>query len=189
MLRVGSISNQRGVGLIEILISLIIVTTGLLGLAALQGKAQKAEMESYERSQALILLRDMAERLRANRPGRSEYLATVGYGSHFTDTASCTSGNGAAQDLSCWHMELSGSAERTAAGEHSGAMMKGHGCITSDNENDGNGFILTVAWQGMTPVTSAPNDPRLANQCGQGLYGGEPYRRIVSTSVRFFKPN
>ena len=59
--------GQRGVGLIEVLISLVVIAIGLLGLAALQGKAQKAELESYQRSQALILVQDLYGQVHAKR--------------------------------------------------------------------------------------------------------------------------
>lgn len=169
--------HQQGVGLIEVLISLVVITLGLLSVAALQGKAQKAEMESYERAQALILLQDMAERLRANRPERSTYIATVGYGSNFNDTTSCAMASGATQDLSCWHIELAET------------LLGGQGCIGNDSENDGNGFILTIAWQGMAPITPGAKDSRRTNTCGQGLWKDDRYRRIVSTTVRFFIPD
>lgn len=170
-------AGQQGVSLIEVLIALVVITLGLLSVAALQGKAQKAEMESYQRSQALILLHNMAERLRANRPGRSEYIATVGHGGSFHDTTHCNTGAGALRDLSCWNIELS----ETLTG--------GLGCIVNDNVNDGNGFVLTIAWHGMIPIVSGTNDPRKTNACGQGLWGDDRYRRIVSTPVRFFIPD
>lgn len=68
---IGPINNgiltfwQVGAGLIEILISLVIISVGLLGLAALQGKAQKWEVESYQHSQALLSGQEMVEHIRA----------------------------------------------------------------------------------------------------------------------------
>ncbi|MFM8443317.1 MAG: type IV pilus modification protein PilV [Methylococcus sp.] len=64
-------ARQAGVGLIEVLVALLVIGIGLLGLAALQGKAQKAELESYQRSEAMIVLQDKANALRANRNGAS----------------------------------------------------------------------------------------------------------------------
>ena len=46
----------EGSSLIEVLMAIIILTFGLLGLAALQGKANTAELEAYQRGQALIFL-------------------------------------------------------------------------------------------------------------------------------------
>ena len=60
-------SRAAGFSLIEVLISILIITVGLLGLAGLQARAQVAEFESYQRAQALVLLYDMVERLNSNR--------------------------------------------------------------------------------------------------------------------------
>ena len=59
--------NQRlsgGSSLIEVLITILILMVGLLGLAGLLGVAQTSQMESYQRSQALILLKDIQDRIK-----------------------------------------------------------------------------------------------------------------------------
>jgi len=48
--------SQRGISLIEVLISMVIVAVGLLALVVLQGRLQVLQTESYQRSQALVLL-------------------------------------------------------------------------------------------------------------------------------------
>lgn len=180
--------REVGVGLIEVLISLVIIAIGLLGLAALQGKSQKAEMESYQRSQALILLHDMAARLRANREGAAHYVGEVGYGSTFTDTGSCTDSTQtmAGQDRSCWHNALLGAAERIGTGERTtqvGALIGGHGCITEASGT----FVITIAWQGLSESGLSDSDPRRNNTCGADFYGrSDALRRIVSLPVSFF---
>ena len=60
---------SAGFTLIEILVALVILLVGLLGLVGLQAKGQQAEMESYQRTQALVLLQDLADRMNANRAG------------------------------------------------------------------------------------------------------------------------
>ena len=180
--------------MIEVLIALVITAVGLLGMASLQGKAQLAEMESYQRAQALILLQDMAGRLRANRAGRAAYLTQVGYGSSFNDTASCGNPSGKTQaevDLSCWHNALLGASEISSGGASVGAMLGGHGCIVDDDADDGNqfeeglGFIVSVSWQGMNDISVSGTDARSASNCGTGLYGSESRRRVMSIPVRF----
>ena len=57
-----------------------------------------------------------------------------------------------------------------------GGIAGARGCIWADAA--GEVFTVSVAWQGRSP-TSAP-----ANPCGQGLYGQETLRRVVSTTVR-----
>ncbi|TMH30961.1 MAG: type IV pilus modification protein PilV, partial [Betaproteobacteria bacterium] len=59
--------KSRGFTLIEVLISMLIMAIGLLGLAGMQAVAQRAEVESYQRAQALVLVQDMVDRVNANR--------------------------------------------------------------------------------------------------------------------------
>lgn len=58
--------KQRGISLIEVLITLLVTTIGLLGLAAMQLSALQATADSGQRSQATWLLQDLIERMRAN---------------------------------------------------------------------------------------------------------------------------
>lgn len=58
--------RQRGVGLIEVLIAVLILSIGLLGIAGLQARALKNNQSSYERSQAVVLSYFMLDSMRAN---------------------------------------------------------------------------------------------------------------------------
>ncbi len=171
--------SQKGVGLLEVLITLVVVSFGLLGLAALQTRAQLSEMEAYHRAQALILIEDMANRMNANRPYRDCYdLSTasvpyVGTGVEFV--ASGCDGRADA-DLAAWDDLLSGAAE-SLDGIQSGTMIGGRGCIV---RLDDNLFEISVVWQGMSS-TVAPT----GRTCAQGLYGEEPQRRVITRIVRY----
>jgi len=59
--------RQTGFGLIEVLVSLLIVSIGLLGIAGLQVMALKNVGSSMERSQAVIQTYSYLDILRANR--------------------------------------------------------------------------------------------------------------------------
>lgn len=58
---------QRGVTLIEILITLIVLAVGLLGLAALQGVSLQSGQVSYLRTQATNFAYEVADHARAYR--------------------------------------------------------------------------------------------------------------------------
>lgn len=58
--------RQRGFSLLEVLIALLILSLGLLGLAALQAFGLKFTYQSYQRTQATYLIGDIVERMRAN---------------------------------------------------------------------------------------------------------------------------
>lgn len=59
--------GQRGVSLIEVLVSVLIFSVGLLGLAALQLNSMKANQTATVRSHATFLAYEMGDRMRAAR--------------------------------------------------------------------------------------------------------------------------
>ena len=61
--------NANGVTLIEVMVSLIILTVGLLGMATLHGLGTKTGNQSYFRTQAVHQVYDILDRMRANRSG------------------------------------------------------------------------------------------------------------------------
>lgn len=70
MLTSGRMSrSHRGFTMIELLIAVVVLSIGLLGLAALQAQALRNNQSSYHRTQATILAYDMIDRARANRQG------------------------------------------------------------------------------------------------------------------------
>jgi type IV pilus assembly protein PilV len=59
-----------GFSLIEILVALLVLSIGLLGLAALQTFGLKYNQQSYQRTQAVFQAYDIVDRIRANRIAR-----------------------------------------------------------------------------------------------------------------------
>jgi type IV pilus assembly protein PilV len=171
---------QRGATLLEVLITLVILAIGLLGLAGLQTRLQAAEMEAYQRSQALILLNDMASRLATNRANAADYVS--GAGTPLGGAACPDPGTRQETDFSEWCEALTGAGE-TAGGANVGAMVGGRGCVES---LPGNEYLITVVWQGLSPLSAPP----ASVACGQGLYDGgggcvnDLCRRAVTTVVR-----
>lgn len=60
---------NAGFTLIEVLISVVILASGLLGLAALQATTVRNNQSAYHRSLATQLAYDMSDRMRSNRAG------------------------------------------------------------------------------------------------------------------------
>jgi type IV pilus assembly protein PilV len=65
-----STGSQAGFTLLEVLVALLVLSIGLLGLAALQTLSLKFNHQSYERTQAVIRAYDMLDRIRANPLGK-----------------------------------------------------------------------------------------------------------------------
>lgn len=59
-------SSQHGVGLIEVLVAVLLLSVAVLGFSALQLRAIKATEESLVRTQSLSVVRGLAENMRAN---------------------------------------------------------------------------------------------------------------------------
>lgn len=159
---------------------MVILAIGLLGLAGLQAKLQSSEMESYQRAQALILLNDMANRVVTNRNAAASYVTTDPLGVGFScPTATSTQKE---RDVGEWCLALQGAAEKSGANDV-GAMIGGRGCVESLG---GGSYMITVAWQGLTPISA----PHANVGCGQGEYDGgtaacvdDLCRRVVTTIV------
>jgi type IV pilus assembly protein PilV len=179
-------AQSRGSSLIEILVTLIIVAVGLLGLAATQAAMQTADVESYQRSQALVLINDMLDRINANRyaapcyavttaTGGTPYLGASGSG--HSGTPACALGSVTAEqlaqansDLQEWNDLLSGASE-ARDGSDVGAMSGARGCVSFDATT--RTYTIVVSWQGRSG-TFAP-----VVSCANGLYGTETQRRAV----------
>ncbi len=58
--------HQRGVGIIEVLVALVVISFGVLGMAGLQLTGIKHTTSSYNRAKALLLIENMATRMRIN---------------------------------------------------------------------------------------------------------------------------
>lgn len=64
--------SQRGVGMIEVLITLVILAVGLLGVAQLQFIGSFSNKEALARTQAVMVTEQMVERLRASTVSSQE---------------------------------------------------------------------------------------------------------------------
>jgi type IV pilus assembly protein PilV len=62
-----SLRCERGMTLVEALIALVVLSIGLLGVAALQITSLRNNHSAHVRSQATALAHDISDRMRANR--------------------------------------------------------------------------------------------------------------------------
>ena len=130
---------------------MVILSIGLIALVVLQGRLHLLQMESYQRSQALILLSDMANRIALNRNGVDNYLTL---GTPLGAGQACPAGVATREeaDLSEWCAALQGAPETLGANQV-GAMVGGRGCI---DDIGGGEYLVTVAWQGQAPISAPP---------------------------------
>jgi type IV pilus assembly protein PilV len=58
--------SQRGATLIEVMVAVVVLSIGLLGVAALQASALRSNQSSFDRSQAVIHSYSVLDAMRAN---------------------------------------------------------------------------------------------------------------------------
>ena len=64
---------QQGINLVEVMVTVAITSIGLLGLNSLQLQANRSTQDSGNRSQAIWMLEDMTNRIRANNIALASY--------------------------------------------------------------------------------------------------------------------
>lgn len=73
MRNLNSKRRQRGIGLIEVLISVLVMAIGMLGLAALQSLAMRNSQSSLDRTQAVYQIYSILDAMRANSGALAAY--------------------------------------------------------------------------------------------------------------------
>ena len=150
-----TISSQKGVGLIEILVALLVLAIGILGFIALQYRSVEATSEAINRVQAMNIARDMAERIRANRDGLSTYkVETSTAANQSASTKNCMTSACSATELADFDVS-----QVTSKATTLGMTMN---MLSCSGNNDGRNCIY-VAW-GDTSAT----DGTTAGDCTNG---------------------
>ena len=78
------VKYQKGVGLLDILVALLLLAIAVLGFVALQLRAVEATAEGANRIQAMNIARDLAEKMRIN----SSAAAILAYQTNLASTTS-----------------------------------------------------------------------------------------------------
>ena len=99
------IRHQAGTSLIEVLVSLLILSGGMMGMAGLQTVSLRANQNAFFRTQATTMTVDIVERMRANiaavEAGDYNDIAGAATAACFT-VAGCSDAQMAAQDILDW---------------------------------------------------------------------------------------
>jgi type IV pilus assembly protein PilV len=166
-----STSRQGGATMIEVLVTLVVVTFGLLAVAGFVVKATGAGVDANARARALVLLEDMSQRLQNDKAEAASFVTGTLYGAA---AQNCGSATGPALELCTWNNLLAGANDKLSSGSSSIGQFRG--CVTQPYVGAPI-YAVTVAWGAQVPGV-APADP-----CGQGAFGNDSLRRIVRTQV------
>jgi type IV pilus assembly protein PilV len=117
--RAGARSTLRGFTLIEVLVALVVMSVGMLGIAALYLEGLRAGRTAIYRTTAVNLAADMADRIRANQQARIAYAGT-GPGSDescVNGDADCTPAQLADDDWFSWNKQIAAQLPEGASAE------------------------------------------------------------------------
>jgi len=174
------IKQQAGFSLIEVLISIFVLTLGVIGTAGMQLVAMRTSQQSSLQSAAVQLATEMADKMRSNSTQMNQADATNPFlfshdsatdaqpdapaGVCYVGEDECTAAEMAAFDIFEWTMrlrELPGGrvaicrdASPWSATDGALAWPCAYGAATANNAP----FVIKVGWQGKNPDGSLIRD-------------------------------
>lgn len=153
-------TRQRGVGLIEVMIAILVLSVGLFGVVLSQLNSLRSQRNAHLRATAVQLASDMAERMRLNTaaiaratgdyadPATATYVSLVPAAGASSPSApalptSFTSASQATYDLAAWRYEI---ARRLGTTTATGVVHETAGQTL--------GRTVVVMWQDAQPTSA-----------------------------------
>lgn len=161
-------NKQQGFGLTEVMVSLLILAIAVLGFAAMQGQAIKATDESLERTQSLVMMRNMGEKIRLNPTAITTYQRAINSpastapgiscGLYGTDKTACTPAQLAAAEAYLYTQDMS----------NYGFTVNLHPCPSTGGQTATNimySWCLISAWGNTRPTIGTDDNPEDKMDC------------------------
>ncbi len=177
-------NKSAGFSLIEVLVTFLVLSIGLLGLAGLQSTSIKQGLDSGQRSQAAWLIQELVERMRANKDGlASGYTNATGNNNlcddgpakicsdHLDDgtktnaATNCTANEMAEFDV--WELTCGFTRANTVSGAAEQLLLSGDGltlsCVDIDTTDadpctTGSDFTATLNWTSLAAEAATSNE-------------------------------
>lgn len=146
--------EQQGFGLVEVMVSLLILAVAVLGFTAMQGQAIKATDESLERTQSLIMMRNMGEKIRLNPTVIKVYQTAINTASTSLPSKTCGL-NGISEACNPSELAMAESYFFTQDMNNRGFTVNLHPCPSTGGEVDTNimySWCLISAWGDTNPT-------------------------------------
>lgn len=140
-------TNYKGMTLLEILISVVVLAVGMLGIASMLLVSNRANNSSYAKLQAVQAVYDMFDRIRANSKnaiagsynvnniGSNGYPTSVSTPAVMCDASICTPGQLASYDVWYWLTKVVG------------ALPSGSGSVTTALAGGAGNTVVTITVQ------------------------------------------
>lgn len=152
-------SAQYGVGLIEVMVSLIVLALGVLGFAALQVRSLNATSKSIAYTESISFIKDLKERIRSNPDGIADYV-TASNAAISKPSQSCGAFKDAGTVIPCNPAELA-AADVYAIKSQMAALDLDLGMITCPGTT-GNGIMeiqcIIISWNETSPDAGTDGD-------------------------------
>lgn len=142
--------RQRGVGIVEVLVAVLVLSIGLLGLAGLQMRTLRNNQSALERGVAVMETHAIVDAMRADRVAATQ--TPSAYTIALTDPDPTATGTFALEVLRGWRQNL-----RTMLGDEATGSVSCDGplctIVVQWNDSRGTGDAATLA--AMTVTTEA----------------------------------
>lgn len=137
--------KEKGFSLIEVLVALVVLSIGMMGVAALFMDSLRNSGSAIYRTRAVNLAEDMADRIRANQSAAANYVASTsdsGTNNNCNDSnaaaaTACTPVQMAAHDIFTWKQMITNAQTGLPAGEAS---------IARNAATNPPTYTITVQW-------------------------------------------
>ena len=136
-LRPPKTNTIKGFSLVELLVSVVILSVGVLGTLALQARALNDNQDAYLRTQAIFLAYDMGDRINANPKGWTA-VPTAANNNCTASNANCTVAQMAQYDYWNWQNDVTAK----LTGGTGTVVLKGTLC----SQTVASGMAIIVTW-------------------------------------------
>lgn len=178
--------SQAGVSLIEVLVSIVIASVGLLGLAGMNAASIRYTKMTQYRATATQLVGDIAERMRANNTSPSAlagYVVTTDFASQTTvpgvPTPSCTLAS-----QTCTAVQMVAADVQQWRATVRSRLPDGSVSVKSDAGTTG-AFDIWIAWRDPSLADADEAPTTGASECSVELdVGAEPSVRCLYFRVQ-----
>ncbi len=142
--KVSASSSQKGVTIIEMLVALVVLGVGMLGVASLFAVSLRAGSSAIQRTHAVSLASNMADRIRANRRAGDTYTTTTVAATDNkcvgASAVDCTADEMAKNDIYLWKQEI---ARAFPGGTATGTIAYTAGAGVEDPAT----YKITIQWK------------------------------------------
>jgi type IV pilus assembly protein PilV len=164
-----SMASQSGSSLLEVLISVVVLSLGSLGVAGLQVTSKHATNDAHQRLLATYLANDIIERMRNNPSALATYAGEAVGGNTIASEPSpdcstssqCNAAQLAQHDRWAWEQAIDGVTIQSGSNK-AGGVLKPKGCISNNNGN----VQVTVSWHGLNVLSDAGGTANGDANCG-----------------------